>query len=357
MFARSDNICTNTVQYIDKASTNWYGVGKLKKSFAQLEIVGVGMQTAQGLMHLSKTPLFNTKAVVQETAVPADTLRAWERRYGIPAPQRSEGGHRLYSEYDIALIVWLRDRIAEGLTISQAIALLQNSAGQGQAASQSGRAEMLSFDQLSSALIEALSQFNARAAEHILGQALALYSVEEVCIDLIQPTLLSIGKQWYQATLSITQEHFASQFIRRKLDALLHSYTHQNPVGTVVVGCAPKELHEIGALILAVFLARARWRVIYLGQSVAYDGLIACLKQIQADVVCLSATSLDTATELRDLAYNLLADLPTVRFVYGGQAFNHNPGLCLEMPGDFLGEDAWQALERMQAFRGSSIAR
>ncbi len=31
-------------------------------------------------------PLYNIKAVVQKTGIPADTVRAWERRYGIPSP-------------------------------------------------------------------------------------------------------------------------------------------------------------------------------------------------------------------------------------------------------------------------------
>src|ERR671920_885159 len=78
------------------------------------------------LAQLSASPVFNTKAVARETGVPADTFRAWERRYGVPRPQRTAGGHRLYSERDIATIRWLRDRTAEGLTISQAVRLLES---------------------------------------------------------------------------------------------------------------------------------------------------------------------------------------------------------------------------------------
>ncbi|MCA9937221.1 MAG: MerR family DNA-binding transcriptional regulator, partial [Anaerolineales bacterium] len=39
------------------------------------------------------------KVVVQETGLKPDTLRAWERRYGVPSPERTAGGHRLYSQY------------------------------------------------------------------------------------------------------------------------------------------------------------------------------------------------------------------------------------------------------------------
>ena len=61
-------------------------------------------------MSISKNPAFNLKAVLQETNIAADTLRAWERRYGLPMPERTEGGHRLYSQYDIETIKWLLAR-------------------------------------------------------------------------------------------------------------------------------------------------------------------------------------------------------------------------------------------------------
>ena len=53
---------------------------------------------------LDKTPAFNLKVVLRETGIKPDTLRAWERRYGLPQPSRTQGGHRLYSQYDIEMI-------------------------------------------------------------------------------------------------------------------------------------------------------------------------------------------------------------------------------------------------------------
>ncbi len=52
---------------------------------------------------LSTTPAYNLKVVLKETGLAADTLRAWERRYGLPMPQRTAGGHRLYSQRDIEI--------------------------------------------------------------------------------------------------------------------------------------------------------------------------------------------------------------------------------------------------------------
>src|SRR5688572_24436423 len=71
------------------------------------------------------TPIYNLKAVVQETGLKPDTLRAWERRYGMPEPDRTQGGHRLYSQRDIEVLKWLISRQGEGMTISRAVDLWQ----------------------------------------------------------------------------------------------------------------------------------------------------------------------------------------------------------------------------------------
>lgn len=78
-----------------------------------------------GLEHYADTPIFNTKSVAQQTGVAAPTLRAWERRYTMLAPERAENTYRLYSERDIATIRWLKERVDGGMSISQATTLLR----------------------------------------------------------------------------------------------------------------------------------------------------------------------------------------------------------------------------------------
>src|SRR5512135_3781429 len=68
-------------------------------------------------------PAFNLKAVVRETGLKPDTIRAWERRYGVPTPRRTAGGHRLYSQRDIDLLKWMNARQHEGLSISRSVDL------------------------------------------------------------------------------------------------------------------------------------------------------------------------------------------------------------------------------------------
>src|SRR6202162_6371472 len=78
------------------------------------------------LEHYSDVPLYNTKAVVQQTGIAAPTLRAWERRYMLLSPERAQNDYRLYSERDIAIIHVLKEHIDAGMAISQAISFLRH---------------------------------------------------------------------------------------------------------------------------------------------------------------------------------------------------------------------------------------
>ena len=81
---------------------------------------------------------FPTRVVSNETGVNAITLRAWERRYGLLTPKRTEKGHRLYTEQDIALIKKVVTLLDRGIPISQAKAIIDSGAEQSSRAGQNG---------------------------------------------------------------------------------------------------------------------------------------------------------------------------------------------------------------------------
>ncbi len=299
------------------------------------------------LTQFSDKPRYNTKAVAQETGVPADTFRAWERRYGVPRPQRTDGGHRLYSERDIATIRWLRDRTAEGLTISQAIALMSDGNETNLAwLNTAVDTEPHTWERLNSRLFDALADFDATRAEQIMGEAFALYPLEDVFVKLVHPTMVQIGDQWHDGKVSVAAEHFATQFIRRKLASLLNTYNITDGRGMIVVGCAPSEQHDLGVLMLSVFLVRHGWQVIYLGPEVPMKDLLNAVHHLHPDMVCLTASTIEAAMQLHEIGKALSA-LPPPRphFGYGGRAFNLNPSLVERMPGSFLGRDAQEAVD------------
>lgn len=290
----------------------------------------------------SVSPVFNTRAVVRETGVPADTFRAWERRYGLPHPQRTAGGHRLYSERDIALIRWLRDRTNEGINASHAVLLLRGVTPPVKAAGEARPLEQLAAD-----LIAALTQFDAPLAERLLSEAFAIYPFEEVLLKTIPPMMVEIGERWRRGEVSVAVEHFASYFVRHKLAGFLSVFAGGWLRSTILVACPPDEPHDLGSMLVALFLARRGWHVIYLGAQVPLAALIDTVDTTRPDLVCLSASLPETAMQIGEAARALAQAFPQVHIGYGGRAFNLQPELRQGMPGTFLGHDAHEAIEHI----------
>jgi MerR family transcriptional regulator, light-induced transcriptional regulator len=330
----------NVVQYIDMLCALCYTCFLLESEHSMAHPPPLGPFSTQ--------PVFNTKAVARETGVPPDTFRAWERRYGLPRPQRTEGGHRLYSDRDIAIIRWLRDRTAEGMNISQAVQLLKRAVESG---SNTAEAEARPLDRLCEDLVVALTNFDTPYAERLISEAFALYPFETVLIELIQPAMVEIGERWHRSQINVATEHFATQFVRRKLAGLLNVFEGSAQRATIVLGCAPDELHDLGILMIALFLARRGWHIVYLGAQVPLNDLIETVQTLKPALVCMSASSFETAAQLGEAGRALRDAAPEVLFGYGGRVFNIHAELRKTVEGTFLGHDARELAENIVRLR------
>ncbi len=297
-------------------------------------------------LQLTTTPIYNTRAVARETGVPPDTFRAWERRYGVPRPERTAGGHRLYSERDIAIIRWLRDRTAEGMNISHAVMLLTSALEERVAPVAE---ETRGVAHLVDELVERLIVFDGPRAELLVSEAFALYPFERVLLDIIQPTMVEVGERWHRGEINVAAEHFATEFVRRKLAGLLNVFENSAQRETIVVACAPGELHDIGLLFSSLFLVRRGWHVVYLGPQVPLPDLLATVQSVRPALVCVSATTIETALEALEVARAVTSSFPQVHFGYGGRVFNLNPEVRQQMPGVFLGADGRSLISTVSA--------
>ncbi len=67
---------------------------------------------------LAFVPTHRIGAVANLCGVPVATLRVWERRYGVVAPPKTEGGQRLYSDHDVLKLTLLKTLTQHGHAIS-----------------------------------------------------------------------------------------------------------------------------------------------------------------------------------------------------------------------------------------------
>lgn len=319
------------------------------------------------MAQLSKIPTFNMKVVVQETGIKPDTLRAWERRYGLPDPQRTGGGHRLYSEYDIELLKWLMIRQDEGMSISRAVKLWKQLQDSGKDPLVSVPAHLVSethqaqkapisgdvITQTRDEWVRACLEFNEFEAQQILSQAFALFPLELVGQEVLQKGLAAIGQGWYEGQVTVQQEHFASELAVRQLEALLASMVPATRYGRILVACPPYEQHTFGALMLTLLLRRRGWEVIYLGANVPLQRMQESLETIKPHLVVLSVQTLHTAGAMLELA-DLLQEFG-VPMAYGGAVCNYIPAIRDHIPGYFLGEDLHQAPQVVEKLFASSL--
>lgn len=309
-------------------------------------------------------PTFNLKAVVQETGLKPDTLRAWERRYGLPHPNRTSGGHRLYSQHDINMLKWLLERQHEGLSISRAVEMWRNFEAENrdplqaiplseiaQATPPLSPVELGNMIvELRQSWIEACMAFDEHRAELALAQAFSYYPPETVCFELLQKALSEIGNRWYSGEATVQQEHFASALALRRLDAMLAAVPVPTRSGRLLVGCPPGENHTFGPLLITLLLRRRGWHVVYLGADLPINHLHTTINSTKPDLAIFSAQSLETAASLLNIARYLQEnDVPVA---YGGYIFNRLPELQQRIPGHFLGAEISRippAVERLIA--------
>jgi DNA-binding transcriptional MerR regulator/methylmalonyl-CoA mutase cobalamin-binding subunit len=317
---------------------------------------------------MNETPTYNLKAVLKQTGLKADTLRAWERRYGLPQPGRSPGGHRLYTSRDIETIAWLKARQGEGLSISKAVDLWRSHESEGRdpltmsAYTQAeiptvfpASSEGKSLPELRDAWVSACRAFDERLAENTLAEAFGLYPPEAVCLQVLLDGLREVGEGWYEGNISVEQEHFASELAMRRLEALVAAAPPPVRAGRILVGAPPDEEHDFVPLLLTLLLRRQGWDVLYLGANVPVVSFATLTAAQEIQLALLSAQQLYTAANLLEVAEVLNKN--GVSLAFGGRIFNLLPDLPGRVPGYYLGnrlETAPQVVEKIMS--GSAAA-
>ncbi|MGY3808847.1 MerR family transcriptional regulator [Aeromonas veronii] len=142
---------------------------------------------SQEVAPLADEGIYPIREVSRLTGVNAVTLRAWQRRYGLVQPARTEKGHRLYSEQDIRQIGEILSWLERGVSIGQVKGLL--SEPQAQPVSDHWQQTLEQFSQ-------ALLAFNQRKAEAELNDLLASYPFDLVRSRVLQPLVARLLGLW-----------------------------------------------------------------------------------------------------------------------------------------------------------------
>jgi MerR family transcriptional regulator, light-induced transcriptional regulator len=281
---------------------------------------------------------YTVNEVEERTSVPASTLRQWERRYGFPNPERSESGYRLYSDSDLQSINAMKRHIDDGIPASRAAELVRrmNPAAKGPRP----------LREMQQELVNALLNLDEDRADAVMSEAHSLHPVEAVMFELISPSLVQIGQMWHDGIINTTLEHFSSSYIYGRLRSLLSLSSNVKAAPAIIVACAPTDQHELGALMLAVALRRAGYRVYYVGANTPVSDLFEMSNQIMPIALMISASSAKAVEKLFEEQHMFKNVSPYI--IFGGKAFNENPELAKSLGGIYLAEDIPRSIEKFE---------
>ena len=283
-------------------------------------------------------PVHPIQIVAHRTGLSVDVIRAWEKRYTVVEPARSENGRRLYSGADIERLQLLAQATASGRTIGQLAALpaaalsrlvtsdgvdprvrhTQRRSGEFHAPSDAA------VDHLASA-VDAVAQFDAPALAAALRRATIVLSAETFLDAVVLPLWIGVLDEVRAGTLRDAHRHLAFTALRRALERVADMAALPLASPDIVVSTLSAPHEQLGALLVAAAAAADGWKVTYLGPGLPAETIADTAARVGAHAVSLSlggpSNGRSVSRELQH--FRLLLPRPTALIVEGAAAEVH----------------------------------
>lgn len=260
-----------------------------------------------------------------------DVLRAWERRYGVLAPQRTEGGFRLYSSADEARIREMRARIARGAAPSEAALGIRATNGVGPSVTAAAGPPP------AAELRDAMLAFDTAAVERTLDRVVAAIGVDALITAVVIPFLRDIGERWDRGEATVAQEHFVTGVVRGRLMRL---GDHVPATGDrhAILACPPAELHDLPLVMTSAALRTRGWRVTFLGVDTPVAAIAEAAARLEPEAILVGSPFI----ERFEAAARQFEKIGRTRQLAIGGA-GASPRLARRLHATYLGGDPVQA--------------
>lgn len=240
----------------------------------------------QPVQFLEQEELFPIREVARLTGVNPVTLRAWERRYGLIQPQRTESGHRLYTMVDIERVRSILGWIDRGVAVSKVGKILARTAPL-KALSHIIPNELVLADyaQWQAQVEAAVTAFDEVQLEQVYGQIFSSYPLTVTFQDILLP----LWKQLLQRHESFGQAsewHFLDGFLRSRLVQRLLLVRGMQP-RRIIVCALNDQCRELEVLVTALFLSHVDSAIQLLSIGQPFDELTLICERVKPQALVL----------------------------------------------------------------------
>ena len=262
--------------------------------------------------------------------VSPSTLRAWERRYGVVEPIRTEGGYRVYDDAALRRLTRMSSLIASGWSPRHAAAYVMSENGDGEAVLPDGApVEDVRPDPVPptaeeeaehiEVILQAAEALDAPRVSDELDFVFSIHSFDDLVDNWLGPVLTATGHAWASGRLSVAGEHFLTAGIERRLAHFFEEAGRARATGPrVVIGLPRGSRHSLGSFAFATSLRRNGAQVTYLGADVPTDAWLHAVESTAVDAVCLSVPTADDALAASETVAALTQRRPDLAVYVGG---------------------------------------
>ena len=261
---------------------------------------------------------YRIRAVAELTGVSTATLRAWERRYGVPTPSRTASAYRLYGDDDVALVTQMRDLVESGVAPAEAARALREHATTG--GEPTGDAD--AYQQVADRIVDAAVHFDVDAVREEATRSLALGPAAAIFERALSPALSRVGDLWHRGQLTVAQEHLLSNVLLGRANQLLELIQPVDASRRVALACFEEEDHVIGLYGVGIHFAAWGYRSVFLGARTPPEAVARVVSSLEVDVVALSTTCPPPASRARALVDAYADACRGIPWLVGGQGLD-----------------------------------
>jgi DNA-binding transcriptional MerR regulator len=222
---------------------------------------------------------FSIKELESFTGIKAHTIRIWEQRYGLLAPDRTDTNIRKYTDRDLKFLLNVSLLSNLGYKISQIAQMSEDELKEAVARKATGEHSENHFLHV---LKISMLNYDEDLFNSVVEPYIELHGLEKTFREMMMPFLRQIGILWQASVICPAQEHFISALIRQKIHARIDTLKPADKkVGPPIILYLPElEIHELSLLMMFYILKLRGWKSVYLGPSVPMDDLIQVYQRL-----------------------------------------------------------------------------
>lgn len=217
--------------------------------------------------------VFSIKDLEKLTGIKAHTIRIWEKRYKLLAPNRTDTNIRLYSLEQLQKLLNISFLNNNDYKISKIASLNTHEINEHvKKLSDNNALKSHHINALKLAMLD----FNQDSFYETYNELIKTKSFRNIFYEVFLPLLHDIGMLWQTGTITPAHEHFITALIRQKIILNIELLQAKNKIdhqNAFVLFLPENEIHDIGLLFINYELVAKGQRSIFLGQSIPMSSL------------------------------------------------------------------------------------